>query len=166
MPRIEVEVTGIEAAQATIAALRERARRASPLFAAIAEDVTERVRLGFRDSADPWGSSWARLSSVTLARRRGGGVNAQPLLDTGRLRNSISSGSTETEARVGTSDVRAATHQFGAARGAFRSGPAVPWGDIPARPFFPIRPDGSVDLPPAWAAEVRDRVLEHFTVPA
>lgn len=166
MPRLDIDVRGLDAAQTTIADLRERARRTAPFFLAVAEDITERVRLGFTDGRDPWGGAWAPLSPVTLARRRGGGVGAQPLLDRGLLRNSISSRTDETSAAVGTTDVRAPTHQFGARRGAYRQRPTVPWGDIPARPFFPIRPDGTVDLPPEWAADIRERALEHFRVAA
>ena len=45
---------------------------------------------------------------------------------------------------VGTNVVYAATHQFGATRGAFGTtsrGNPIPWGDIPARLFLGVNPE-------------------------
>lgn len=47
--------------------------------------------------------------------------------------------------------------QFGAKKGEF--GGKSPWGDIPARPYFPIR-NGQVDLPPDQSDEVLDIIAK------
>lgn len=67
-----------------------------------------------------------------------------PLLDTGRLRNSIFHGQDGGGWRVFTNDVRAGTLHYGAKQGAFgrtrRNGP-IPRGNIPARPIMVLRPE-------------------------
>ena len=87
--------------------------------------------------------SWAGLSPVTEARRKSGKILSQ----SGQLRNSIQAHSNNDEAGVSTSDPKAATHQFGAKQGQYgkssRGGP-IPWGNIVARPFFPMDGNGNL----------------------
>lgn len=77
---------------------------------AIGSALSERVRLGFKTSTGPYGR-WASLSPATIRRRRN--KSNQPLLDTGRLRNSITHEATPTSVRIGTNVEYAAYHQFG-----------------------------------------------------
>lgn len=122
----------------------------------IGSTLVDLIHLTFRDSVDPYGQPWTPLSPVTIARRRK--QSSKPLLDTGRLRNSISYAATRDEVRVftGTEVIYAATQQFGARKGQYgrtkRGGP-IPWGDIPARKFFPLLNDQAV-LPDDWDAEL------------
>jgi phage virion morphogenesis protein len=102
----------------------------------IAEDARTRVDEGFAASRSPEGAAWRPLAR---ARRRGAG---RPLLDTGRLRASITYQVTANGFLLKTTLVYAATHQYG-------------WESIPARPYFP---EG--DVPPAWVAAWRDLTEE------
>jgi phage virion morphogenesis protein len=138
----------------------------SPAFRRIGAAIKDNVRLGFSASQDPWGGAWAGLSAVTLFRRRKGKGQGspQPLLDTGRLRNSITFQADATSAVVGTGTVYAAVQQFGVAKGAFgrtKRGASIPWGNIPARPFLPIR-NGKADLPESWKTEVLNILQTHL----
>jgi len=100
----------------------------------LAENIGEALVSGTHDRFEagkaPDGSDWA-------PNKRGG----QPLVDTGRLKNSIGYEASPEMVVVGTADVRAGTHQFGAPKGSYgtskRGGP-VPWGDIPKRAFIGI----------------------------
>ncbi len=117
--------------------------------------LVDQVRLTFRDNRDPWGSSWARLKDSTIARRRKG--SDKPLRDTGRLMNGITHRViNDHEVEVGTNTEYASTHQFGARLGQYgqtRRGTPIPWGDIPARSFMPIR-NGHADLPESWRRQL------------
>lgn len=130
---------------------------------AFARVLRTRIQMGFRLSRDPWGGSWAPLNP-NLTRR------GQPLLNTRRLYGSVGVRREANGILVGTNlrtpgggHSLGAVHQFGATitpkNGKFlRWSPAGAKGfvfaeqvTIPARPFMPIRPNGAVDLPPAWA---------------
>lgn len=65
-----------------------------------AEAVTQ-VKLGFRQSRDPYGNAWAPL------KHRDG----RPLRDTGRLNNSFTAKAENGRLRVGTNVEYAPTHQ-------------------------------------------------------
>lgn len=113
-----------------------------PMLKRIAEKMKTAVDQNFQRGQDPDGNKWARLSvNSTLLNRRGD----KPLRDTGALQRSITYNTGNGFAQVGTADIRAPTHQFGAKKGGFARIPtkngkmrSVPWGDIPARPFFGI----------------------------
>lgn len=156
----------------------------SPAMAGIGQVLVTETDLAFRSQKDPWGNAWAKLSAVTLARRRKGkGKGSNKILrDTGRLANSINYRADKASVSVGTNIVYAATHQFGAKMGEFgrysqlsrrskydpgdfryhagsKKGFPIPWGDIPARPFLPIR-GGRVDL----SADAMDDILDVLRV--
>ncbi|MFP8003881.1 phage virion morphogenesis protein [Pseudomonas aeruginosa] len=69
-----------------------------------------KVRLGFRNSTDPYGEKWAPIKPRWRNRRR---VPGQPLLDTGRLRNSIRGATTGNTMRIFTDVEYAQYHQLG-----------------------------------------------------
>jgi phage gpG-like protein len=122
--------------------------------------VVTRLQFGFRASESPYGAAWKPLQV-----RTGG----KPLLDTGRLRSSLSYQPTSSRFVVGTSFVGAAVHEFGATivprRGRFlrfrgrsprRTRHATDWifarkVTIPARPFMPNAAQG---IPEAWLKEM------------
>jgi phage virion morphogenesis protein len=108
-----------------------------PILTSIGETMVESTKLRFRDSQAPDGGRWPALSPVTIALRRQG--SSKPLLDTGRLRNSITRAVGVRDVVIGTNVIYAGTHQFGARKGQYgrtRRGSPIPWGNVPARPFF------------------------------
>lgn len=100
------------------------------------------------------------------ANRQGGAAVGNPLRDTGRMRNSITSRVEADGVTIGTNVIYAPVHQFGATIRPKKAGRLVfpgPRGDIifakkvivPARPFLPIRASGQpVVLPVSWSADV------------
>jgi phage virion morphogenesis protein len=142
-----------------------------PYLRAIGDALTNSTRLRFNDSQAPDGSAWAPLSPVTLAlRRKGkGSGGAKPLLDTGRLRNSITSSVDANSVTVGTNVDYGAMQHFGAKRGEFgrysqvgrvrefglgtfkgsagtNKGFPIPWGNVPARPFLGLSNDDRTEI--------------------
>lgn len=69
-----------------------------------------KVRLGFRNSTDPYGEKWATIKPRWRNHRR---VPGEPLLDTGRLRNSIRGATTGNTMRIFTDVEYAQYHQAG-----------------------------------------------------
>lgn len=134
----------------------------SRLVAQLAEAAKAEVLLGFETSTDPYGKKWAPVI-------RGG----MPLLDTGRLRNSITVTHTSKSFRIGTNVKYAQTHQHGATIKAkepgkplrFKVGAGKQWRSkyavkIPQRMFLPAR-----QLPPRWRPifiGVTDRVIKEL----
>ena len=143
---------------------KERVRRA---LGALGRVLVTRIKLGFQSGTAPHGAPWR-----PLVLRAG-----QPLLDTGRLRNSITSkidgdrvlvGTNLTYSHDGKTWSAGRVHQFGATvlpvkakmlRVPFGGsvGGAKPKGFlflekavIPARPFMPLNKAGNVDLPESW----------------
>lgn len=104
-----------------------RAADLSPVLAVIAEDLKTFVDDRFETSTDPTGAPWDPLAPATVAARRGS--SAKPLIDTGTLRNSITTEFDALSILLGTNVPYAGPHQFGTAR-------------IPMRPFFPVTEDG------------------------
>lgn len=100
------------------------------LAEAIGEVLVSGTQDRFEAGEAPDGTPWAPT-------KRGG----QILVDSGALKNSIGYEASPEMVAVGTADVKAGTHQFGAKKGAYgtskRGGP-LPWGDIPARKFIGI----------------------------
>ena len=136
----------------------------TPAMKSIGEFLVGRIKLGFHDGSDPWGAPWLPLSAVTVARRRQ--ASGQPMRDTGRLMNSITSRVTGPHTvDVGTNVKYAATHQFGARKGQYgrtRRGTPIPWGNVPARPFMPLR-GNRADLPVDWTREIVRSLRHHVT---
>lgn len=101
------------------------AKNPGPGLRQVGAAVKSRVKLGFRNSQAPDGTPWAGITHRT----------GKPLLDTGRLRNSITSQLIgKTAVAVGTNVVYARAQQEGL-------------NGITARPFIPET------LPAAWAKE-------------
>ena len=118
-----ITISGLDEAIARLDEIGQRARDLRPVLAVAAEDLKTLVDDSFEQSRAPDGSPWAPLASSTVARRRQG--SSKPLIDTGRLRNSINASSGPSSLKVGTNVPYAAYHQFGTE-------------DIPARPFLPV----------------------------
>lgn len=110
---------------------------------AMAAEASDLVAEGFRQSTAPSGSPWRPLAKARARNRRRGDVG-KPLMDTGRLRASVTAAPRISgDGFVITADpIYAATHQYGR-------------GPIPARPFLPVP-----DLPASWAVRLRDVAFE------
>jgi phage gpG-like protein len=141
---IRIEIDDREVRQA-IEDLRLRASNMKQAMHTIGQALTEGSRDRILSGRDWTGQPFAPNSPVTLARKKGN----KPLIDqktfvTSRLHYEASADSVT----VGSSAVQAAVLQFGAKKGAFgatRRGAKIPWGDIPARRYFPITMDGQLD---------------------
>lgn len=97
----------------------------TPAMRVIGELVRSSIQKTFQVGGRP--ERWKPLSDVTLSKRRNRKKSrAKPLLDTGRLLNSITRGVPDgvyevykRHVRVGTNVIYAAVHQFGARKGSF-----------------------------------------------
>ena len=133
-----------------LARLAERGGDLRAPMAQIGEAVVSNTRLRFSESRAPDGSAWQPLALSTLARRRQGNggrvltrlvpASAQPLLDTGQLRNSISFRAGGRDVVVGTNLSWARIHQFGGMAGRGRRT------RIPARPILGISSDDRAEI--------------------
>lgn len=172
-----VEVTS-GPVRALLAQLRDKVDDMSPLLQATGEDIVEGIKQRFSTATAPDGTPWQANSRVTMERyitQRGGlskktgkisakgqklAINKRPLQGkSGDLARQFSSrvlgGST---LLVGSSMVYAAMQQYGGTKAQF---PNL-WGNIPARPFFPVRPDGS--LYPEEEAKIVDRLRQYLSI--
>jgi len=141
---IQIEIDDREVLQA-LQELRRRTSNMKQAMHTIGQALTEGSREHILSGRDWTGQPFAPNSPVTLARKKGD----KPLIDhrtfvTSRLFYEADANS----AIVGSSAVQAAVLQFGARKGAFgatKRGAKIPWGDIPARRYLPIREDGQLD---------------------
>ena len=124
--------------------LSQIARRGTrDVVKAMAAEATDLVAEGFRTSTAPDGTAWRPLAKAR-ARNRSRGDRGKPLMDTGRLRASVTTAPRISgDGFVITADpIYAATHQYGRR-------------PIPPRPFLPIP-----DLPASWAVRLSDAAHE------
>jgi phage gpG-like protein len=141
---IRIEIDDREVRQA-LEDLRRRTSNMKPAMHAIGQALMEGSRERILSGRDWTGQPFAPNSPATLARKKGN----KPLINektfvTSRLHYEASADSVI----VGASAKQAAVLQFGAKKGAFgatRRGAKIPWGDIPARRYLPIREDGQLD---------------------
>ena len=136
--RINIEVTGVEAAEKRLAELAEAGHDLSPAMQGIGEYLLRATQDRFRDERAPDGAPWQPLSEATRRRKRRN--KNRILTESGHLGGpSLSYRASPSELLLGSSAVYAGTHQFGAEEGSFgatsKGGP-IPWGTIPAREFL------------------------------
>jgi phage gpG-like protein len=141
---ILIEIDDHEVLQA-LEELRRRTSNMTPAMHTIGQALMEGSRERIFSGRDWTGQPFAPNSPATLARKKGN----KPLINektfvTSRLFYKASADSVI----VGASADQAAVLQFGAKKGAFgatKRGAKIPWGDIPARRYLPIREDGQLD---------------------
>lgn len=139
--RIEVDVQGDARVAAVFDELDRRGRQRGPLLDAVGRKLAESTRMRFEDQRGPDGRAW---TPSVRAREQAG----QTLVDTGRLRDSITHRVAGDGVEIGTNVVYAATHQLGAdIRAVNAPYLAFKLGDrfvrvrevkIPARPFLGV----------------------------
>lgn len=168
MAKIDITIED-QKVQAKIDELLAASGDVSPAMRSIGRSLTTRIRLGFTAGKAPAGVPWKPLKY-----RRG-----QPLLDTNRLRASITANTGKDFVDVGTNVKYAPFHQFGfgpvkahqrLVKQAFGKPLKFPvWanvkahdGGVPARPFLPLDAQGNTDLPPQWSRGVLDVLRRHF----
>lgn len=108
----------------------------TPAFKEIGMSVTSLVQLGFRESINPYGQPWAAIRP-----RRDG--SRKPLLDTGRLRNSITYNADKKSVRIGTNVKYGEQHQIGLG--------------VKKRSFLP-----DVGLPISWQNEIMHTLNDYL----
>ena len=180
MTTITIQISD-EGFTAGLQRLLERGGDTSTLTFLIGQGIEERIDGRFASSTGPDGQRWKSNSPVTLARealrlslfksnftgpqkgrrpsKRGTERLAakRPLIgETGTLSSQIAMQHDGAGVTVAASAVYAAIQQFGGTRAEF---PRL-WGDIPARPFMPVTPDG--DLYPTEAEAIMADLNEFF----
>lgn len=149
MIEIKLEDRGVLAA---LALLQESLDDLSPVMRAVSGVFADATERAFRDERDPAsGASWPALRPVTIRMREKEGKWPGKILQktSGGLAPSILPEYGSTYALVGTNKRYAATHQFGAAKGAYgrtKRGAPIPWGDIPPRPFLGFSEDDRTEI--------------------
>lgn len=165
----KLEMKGADVLQATWRRLAERAGDAEPAMRSVSMALLKETERIFEREGKGVGfdQPWAPLSEVTKHRRalaQAGGKQygkkgkesarysaaksgAMKMLQvSGKLASSIQPVSNSHEAGLTTNRKYAATMFFGAKKGQFgtdsRNHP-IPWGDIPPRPFMPVKISGS-----------------------
>jgi phage gpG-like protein len=172
-------VIAIDSSQvnALLEALEQRTSNLSPVLMAIGEDVMARTKQRFSTATAPDGTPWAANSQATLMRylaRRGGfskktgkvtakgqklAINKKPLMgESGDLARQFFVSSDERSVTVGSSMIYAAMQQYGGKKSQF---PKL-WGDIPARPFLPVRSNG--DLYPQEEAHIVTMLQDYLSI--
>ena len=117
--RFAVSTDGLDEALGTLRLLAAKGEDLSPLLDELGEDEVTRVMLRFESGTAPNGVWWDELTSR----------DGQPLMDTGRLYNSIEAQVIgKHRLQVGTATDYAHFHQFGTEH-------------IPARPFLGVSDD-------------------------
>jgi len=122
---------------------------ASPAMKEIAAIMFSAVQENFEQEGRP---KWPELKPSTIKRREKLGTWPGHILRSGRqggLASSITPSHDARSATVGTNKKYAATHQFGASKGAFGKtarGTPIPWGNIPPRPFLKLTDKDEADI--------------------
>lgn len=153
---LRVDLKGAAQAAKDLRQAAERARNPAPVLRTAGVELRTAVMDGFRQSVDPaTGKVWAPNAEKT-AERKG---SSKPLIDTARMRNSVSSRVDEPNRLVfvGTNVPYAATHQFG-----------DPERKIPRRRFLPGNKAGQFfarpgSLAAAAITRIQQRLLNYIT---
>lgn len=158
-----------------IKTLSDRVQNMQPVLQGIGEGIVERAKHRFDTSTGPDGARWKPNSAATLDmlaarlgksyRTKSGDLNKKgvsriagkkPLIgESGDLRRQIVALATRNSVTVISSPAYAAIQQFGGKAG---RGKKV---NIPARPFLPIRQDGT--LYPAEQAAILRALNDYLT---
>jgi phage virion morphogenesis protein len=130
-------------------ALQKLARSGSDLRPAF-EHIGEHLKVSHMDrwakAESPDGQKWAPLSATTIALKK---KNADKILVlNGHLRDTLRYQSSSHSLEFGTNRIYGAVQQFGAKAGAFGAyrGRAIPWGDIPARPYLGVSAEDETEI--------------------
>ncbi|WP_306603913.1 phage virion morphogenesis protein [Azonexus sp.] len=147
------------AVNAALEAIAQRVGNLQPILQGIGEEIMERAKQRFSTSTGADGQRWQPNAVATVqaliedVRGKKGGVQKngnlskksqatlagkKVLIDTGALARQFHVSSNGNSVTVGNSMIYAAIHQFGGQAGRGRKV------TIPARPFLPVKQDGSL----------------------
>lgn len=158
--------------KALLQRLQGRVSNMRPVLQNLGEGIVDRTKRRFDTSTSPDGTPWAaypldgatinmltqRIGGSKSNRKKDGSLNSRGakqlgnkklLIDAGDLRRQIVQVATSNSLTVSSTMKYAAIHQFGGTTGA---GSWIPGKKIPARPFLPLKKDGS--LYPQEQAEI------------
>lgn len=156
----QIEITE-DSATPALAALQSALGNMQPAMDLIGQALIEQTRSNINFGEDWAGNKFAENSPTTLAKKSG----SAPLIDTRMLiTNRLHHEAGADYVEIGSSAIQSAVLQFGAKKGAFgtaRNGSPIPWGDIPARPFFPITGGGGLE--PAAEDLILDVIREYLS---
>jgi phage gpG-like protein len=124
---VSASVRGLTESEQADEAIADRMRNLTPVLQVLAQDLRTLIDDAFDQSRSPMGQPWAPLKPATIKRRRKG--SSKPLVDTGRLRNSVAVRAKPRSIEFGSNVSYAAPQQFGTSA-------------IPGRAFLPITPSG------------------------
>lgn len=153
MTAFKIEVQD-QAVRQALTELAGKARDLSPAMRSIARLLRNTTEDAFAKQASPFGGAWAPLKKSTLKGRKGGGVGAKILQDSGQLAASLTATADATSATLTAGKAYAAIHQLGGQAGRGKKT------TIPPRPFMPIDKAGS--LAPATATAVIEVLRRHL----
>lgn len=109
---MRLTAAGITKADADLRAMVDRVRNLKSAMDAGANDIRTLIDTAFRNSQDPsTGKAWDSLAQSTIDKRRKS--SSKPLVDTGRLRGSVTTEATNKTISYGTNVEYAGFHQFG-----------------------------------------------------
>lgn len=147
------------AVQAALQTLASRVANTQPVMQAIGEDIMARSKARFETSTGPDGVPWKANQPSTLARylaqtsgnyKKSGDLSKKgaarlagkkPLIGhSGDLRREFHVNAVVNAVTIGNTMKYAAMQQFGGTKAAF---PHL-WGNIPSRPFMPIKQNGEL----------------------
>lgn len=180
---ISISVTDT-AVQTMLNGIARRLGDMTPAMQDLGEALAEGTKQRFAVGADWDGTPWMPNTQTTvlnyLGRTKGNFkkdgqlskkgtarlMGKEPLTgETRSLRSTIFYQASASSVTIGSPMIYAATQQFGALRGAFgrtsRNAP-IPWGNIPPRPFLPMRRDGSM---PSAAVHLVYAILQEYLEP-
>lgn len=130
--------------------LIQSARDMRSVFTKMGTMLVGQTQLNLGHGLDAWGNPFAPLKAT-----RGRRIGSVPLNDTRQhIYNRIARKADANSVTIGILENSpiGATHQFGSAKK-----------NIPARPFLPIRPNGTVDLPANWSEAIIETIKAHFS---
>ena len=130
----------------------------SPILSGIGELLAESTKVRMAAGVSPDGTAFAPRAASTLARyKKLGKSYGLPLHLTGEMARQVNYNAGADFVEVGTTSIQAAVMQFGAAQGEFGAFMgkdklgrdhfhAIPWGNIPARPFIGLSDEDRTNI--------------------
>jgi phage virion morphogenesis protein len=131
---VRITATGLVENQDKLKELAARIRDLSPVLDVAAADTVTLIDDSFDQQRSPTGAPWAPHSPATTAIRAARNRSGRILIDSGRLRQSITTNVAAKSFTFGTNVEYGAIHQLGGNVKVFGRGSLKA---VPARPFLP-----------------------------
>ena len=133
--KVNINVQGLNDVQQALHTLKNKAKDTTPLMAELSNHLYNVVEKSFENQTSPAGESWSPIKQALRQKKDG---STKILYKTGDMQNSLSTEHSSTKAAIGLNAISNGypyplVHQFGTIDG-----------KIQARPFMPIKNDGSI----------------------